>query len=50
MSRSLARGCARGRTVGLEARRRLYARQVFDAESALRARLIAAERKQIKEN
>jgi hypothetical protein len=38
--RSLASGCARGRTVGLDTRQRLHARQVFDAQSALRARLI----------
>jgi hypothetical protein len=44
-SRSLARGCARGRSIGMEARRRLYARQVFDAKSALRARAMAAIRK-----
>jgi hypothetical protein len=38
--RSLARGKVRRRSVGLERERRVYARQVLDAGSALRARLI----------
>jgi hypothetical protein len=45
-SMSLASGCARGRTVGLETRRRLYARQVFDVWSAHRARSREGNRKQ----
>jgi hypothetical protein len=47
-SRSMARGSARRWTIGSERDGQMHARQLFDAESALRTRSIEAKRKSTK--